>query len=42
MSGHEPWEYAGETREPNLLEMIIIGLMMIISAMFFRPPKNHK
>jgi hypothetical protein len=36
MSGLEPWENAGDTPKPNLLEIIIIGIMMLISDLFFR------
>jgi hypothetical protein len=40
MSGHEPWDYAGDTPEPSFFEKIIVILMTIFSALFFRPKKR--
>lgn len=40
MSGHDPWDYAGETPEPSFIEKLIIAFMVIISAIFFRSPKR--
>lgn len=28
-------------KQPNCLEKLLIGIMMVISALFFRPPKRH-
>lgn len=36
----EPWDYGDNTPEPNWFEKIIIICMIIISTIFFRPPKG--
>ena len=37
----EPFDYGGETNEPNWFEKLIVLFMVIISAIFFRPKKQE-
>jgi hypothetical protein len=39
MTGNEPWECGGDAPALTLLEKIVIAIMMIISAVFFRTKK---
>lgn len=40
--GHEPWDSAGETPKPTCLEMIMVAIVVIISALFLRNPNKKK